>query len=591
MGVWRGAVGAATVTLLLFSVSVWIRAPYLGQSAEVPPGASVNTASNTAVSVMSVNQWLKDGLPLYRHVVFASPPAFDTATPPLQVREVAYSPLTWQPLYLFGLLADRPVWVDDAQLLSLLLHLLVVLGSALLVYYAALPWMPLPTAALCAMATGALLTFLRGPLFIFFISYFPDMAVILFFAPLLLAEAMRDRARAQGDAAAARRTELAIVLLLFTGALVEWFVFILAATIGLKRVMEGQYGQNPMRWFLGGLRTVAPVLAALVLIAFYVTINKGWAEVVFKFVVHTGLMEASVDEGLYVPVFLHAYFADLLGGAGYLPLHVALAGGLLSFPVLLAWSSRRALAPLASLPFMASASCLIASLFLIDHHIENPHAALKFVVPFALSFSLLPLVLVLAVRPEPLSGKRYGVAIAVAAAAFLYYSSADYRRYFDVMGHRHDDNAAMLTDDVLEPDLVFATFMRDEADLYNGPIYYGRRLYPVSHLEDYLPRLTGYVPEFPIPPDLEAALRWFQKWNLTTEWVYPFPSQFEIALMHWNDEPVPAEVWAAAAWATRVVDAPYYVMYVLNRQDLCTYYDEFAKNITRIPEDLLEHMP
>lgn len=580
-----GAALLLVCIMALFAVSVWMRSPWLGMVPEPPANISINPEINSGLSMRAVNEWLSsEPVPAYRRVFLVFGAALETNSTVLRMREIAYMPLSWLPLYWYGRAKVAPLSMTDIHVMSLLCQAVVVFASGLLVYLVQFSRYGIRPAFLGGLAAAAFQTFLPGPLYLNLYCFFPDIAVLPVLAVLLLAEHFRDEALRADRRRAGRMFGALVAVLLFIGGMVEWLMYPVAVALALKRALSGEFGHT-LRGVVAGLaKSMIPTACAACMFFFYVTVNTGWVEVLIKFLIHASVVEASVAESDLIPVYVMQYLPRALGSWALLPLAVVLLVGIVGYPSAALAARKHGVAsfpaPALAVLFVLAVGCVGDVLLLRDHHIENPHTALKFCLPYGVGLGLL----VGAARRAQLqsysllrSARKRVVAIAVlvfASIAWLRMTTPDFHALMSPGTNRYQENASRFTPELMEPDMLFASFALGHADHFVGPAFYHRQVYPMAAMADWLPMLAGKASN-PLMP--EMFVPYFQKGQalgLAPDWEAPLPEDFTVGFVHWRDEPAPPEFETIARYAKRVVDTAHAKLYVLDAAAIRAYFED-----------------
>jgi len=568
------------IVTALFALSLLPRLPYLGTVGVPVSGESINPEINSLISARSVNEWLEERPALHHLVIMCFPETFERPTPGLRVREIAYFPITWLPLYAYGLATGDPIGIKEVQILTLLCHFLVALPLALLVHLLLRRHFAPVTALTYAAITALLVFFLPGAHYLFLYCYFPDVAVLPLIAWTLYLEALRDDARHSGDLRRARLLGIAVALFVFTGALTEWVGYLVGGALALKRILFDSPPITLRRAIETTFRTLLPVAAAALLFATWVTINTGWMEVLFKFLVHTGISEGNVDESQLWTVYFDRYAIWVLGHLGntlfwLLGLFMLLA----SASCLRPGFARRSPRPLSSAiapPLFVLYVGIFTDIFLLsDHHVENPHTALKLVLPLSIA---LPLAAALISRVLTSPGAawsrrshcRHATLTSASALFLLALDPSIYRDQLHQGTRRFEENAARLEAPLMQPDMLFATFALRDEDIFAAQLFYGRQVHPLNTLEETLPYLTRELAPLDESPEIKHIFEIGRILGLNPPFVYRMPPAFTIGFTHWKEESPPPVFNTLAPIANQRIETQHAILYLLNQDTIQT---------------------
>ncbi len=590
------------IVLALFAASLPTRLPYIGSVGEPVPNQSVNPEINSALSAHAVNEWIEKDLPLYALVVSCYPETMDRATVGMRIREMAYFSLTWLPLYFYSYFSGNLIDISHVQILSLLCQFMVVLGLSLTSYTVTRPAIGSSAAISLAALTCLFATFLPGARYLFLYCYFPDVAVLPLVAWLLYFEALRDDARLNQKSATLKQLELFVGFFIFTAALTEWLAYLIAGAIGLKRVML----DNSVRSWSMAISTFSkpliPVAAAALVFSIWVTVNTGWLEVAARFLIHTGIADGNVDESHIWVTFFGNYYIWIMGsiaahcqwfiGAftifGMASILRSRLRGKLPNPLLLR----------ATPPIFVLLLGILADVFLLtDHHVENPHTALKFVLPFSLG---IPIVfytvgtwLAKPIRRVYFGGGLQYHALALAlpwiiSISLLLLNTSVYDDHIHMGTSRYRDYAERLDPPLMRPEMLFATFAHGDADIFIGPLYYKRQIYPFVHMEYLLPVLARQRGPMDDTLGWIVVLEIGRLLGICPPFLHPLPDRFDVGFVHWREESLPEEYATVAGYATEVIDTENAKLYILDQDAVVEYWYSLQKPGTEGIEPVLE---
>ncbi|MBI1317645.1 MAG: hypothetical protein GC168_01685 [Candidatus Hydrogenedens sp.] len=562
---------------LLFGISLGMRAPWLGM---LPDREEYTNADIVlAMSVRNVNEWLADTEKplLSRFIVYCTGPSVEVGDGMWRMREIAYFPLSWMPLYAVGRMTGSPVTVQTAQLVNMGYQFLAALGLALLVATALRPAWPRAAATIAGLAASSLVLFLPGPYFYYFYTYFPDMVVVPVFVWAILLELWRDDAAAKP---LRRGIVAAQAVLLFAGVLSEWLFIPFTFALLLKRALLGEFGATLAGWVKGVVATLGPGAAGMAVFLLYWVWNQALYELFVKFIIHTGTNDHGPSLESYVPVFWFAYVRWALGW--YAPQFLWAAIGVSTAAFLAAAAARHrgaAIPPnllrIIVALFLTGFPMMLYSLLLRAHEAENNYESAKFAVPAAAALTLLPAVaLQLRKRRSALQAAAAyasSAAVSLIAAGWIAVASPGVPAMMHVGTDRLQRIAKELAPEQLEPDVLFASFIRNNGDAINSSVVFGQMIRPYEDLPIFLPRFAGVVPyTYPL---IQAFLRPGYEMGLTPEIDYTPPAHFTVGLLYPAEGPVPEALAPLAPYA-RQRDSSAYRMLVLDNRDLARFYVE-----------------
>jgi hypothetical protein len=326
---WRGVL-LVTISIMFLASFLW-RMPWLGKLPDTDP--HLNADMITALGVRNVNEWLdaRSEHLFSRYVVQILPYSVEVGDTIWRMREIAYFPLTWFPLYAAARLTGQPATVEGAQLLNLLCHFLVALAIAWAVFEVLTPRWPSSAAFVLACSASALEIFLPGPAFYHLYTYFPDMSVLPAVVWTIFLELMRGHPGVRQSPVMVRVVRYAQYLLMFSGVLLEWLFIPLTATILLKRILLGEYGWRVRTVVRGTVETLLPGTIGMSVFFAYWVWNKALYEIYLKFIIHTGTHGHGPDVALYFPVFWGQHVPWAIGGYAPAFLWSLLGIGILGF--------------------------------------------------------------------------------------------------------------------------------------------------------------------------------------------------------------------------------------------------------------------
>lgn len=568
------------IVTALFAFSLLPRLPYLGAVGVPVSGESINPEINTLISARSVNEWFEERPPLHHLVIMCFPETLERPTPGLRVREIAYFPITWLPLYAYALATNDPIQLHEVQALTLLCQFLVALPLALLVHLLLCRHFAPLTSLAYATITALLVLYLPGARYLFLYCYFPDVAVLPFVAWTLYLEALRDDARHTGNAKRASRLGIAVSLFIFTGALTEWLGYLIGGALALKRILLDGTPFTLRGAVNTTFRTLLPVAAAALLFATWVTINTGWMEVLFKFLVHAGISEGNVDESQLWTIYFDRYANWVLGHLGNMLFWLF---GIFTMLAAAQWlrpqyarrfprTLTQALVP----PLFTLYVGIFADILLLpDHHVENPHTALKLVLPMSIA---LPLSVALLSRVLTSPGAawahrshlRHAALTAALALLLLALDPSIYRDQIHTGTRRFEENAAKMDAPLMQPDILFATFAHGGEDIYAAPLFYGRQVQTLTTLQDTLPYLTRELQPLDESPEIKRIFEIGRILGLNPPFLFRMPQAFTIGFAHWKEETPPPIFNTLAPIANQRFETQHAILYLLDQDSILT---------------------
>ena len=256
----RYAAALCLCVLAMFIVSLIIRLPWYGK-----PLLTSGIGWPTAGAVKYADYWYNEGPARLRFAMLENPPSVETPNWLSRNPYVSYPPGTIIPIYLVSLFAGHEADVRMVDGINLAGHLLIALCLALLVFVLLSDLrLTLPAAFIFSLIPALLLLLLPGPLGEYALSYFSDQAVSLPIALFLLLEILQWRAC---STSAKLGLDAAQCLVIFSGALTDWYFFFVLAVALAVRCYRGMFGpwQQWVTALSGMLAYCAPALLALAL--------------------------------------------------------------------------------------------------------------------------------------------------------------------------------------------------------------------------------------------------------------------------------------------------------------------------------------
>ena len=368
---WLVALGVVLVTLLLFTVTLAMRAPWYGVLTSWPTGSTLKFA----------RYWYHEGPAQLKFTMVENPPSAEFPTLASRTFYPSYLPGAVLPIYLISVCQRHEPTVAMIMNFGLANQLLIALLLAALVLVFAYARGVAPLAALPLALTPVVLElFLPGPFCIHQQDYFADMAVMLPFAAFLLLEAL-DRRVTHPRARAALAITQAVVMAY--GVCVDWlFVFVVAVCLPL-RLRRGAFG--PGEHWRGMLRFAAPVLAAIALFCAQIVSLGVIPLMIGKAVLRMGVVNGDSNPQI-TGHFWRIVFGDDLSHL-YGPL--ALPALLLALAVCLPWLYRRRVAAgaraasLVEIVALSLLPCLLQVLVFRQHSAYHAFSTLKFSLALA----------------------------------------------------------------------------------------------------------------------------------------------------------------------------------------------------------------
>lgn len=402
---WPAIAGLTAALVVIFGYSVFLRSDCLGR---LPASTEIGFASTfIPLTIQNVNEWVHEDHPLGSGFIFhIFAKGFGYPGDVRRAREVAYIPVSMLIFYGTTLVSGSLPSVFMIHVVNLSCHFVAALFMSWALFISL--FRVIRTAAFLFVLAGALLfVLLPGPMYYFLFSFFEDMLVLPFFAAFVFLEVMQD-----GVMGPRLRTTLRIAqqVVLFLGVIVEWCMILVAATLLLKRLFQGQLGSTWRARLRASVSVLVPVGLALCVYLGYFILNRGIVDVLGKFLVHTGLLGPVTAYG---PAFWGKHVPDALGPHAAIVLVGALAttiGGCLVFSCwrrlnASQWEAERSIIGLMTLWTLP---CFLHSGMFRDHYIENSYTALKFALPLSAFFCLFPVLLVVLIRRAFMPGRVDG---------------------------------------------------------------------------------------------------------------------------------------------------------------------------------------
>jgi hypothetical protein len=346
------------------------------------------------LTLQFARNWHRDGVVSLRGGLFwkpASPEFPDLASRRLHS---SYPSGMLLPVHLTALVSRSDPMPRHVSFVNVCCQLVLVLSCAFMVYHFALrAGGRLVDACVFSGAPVILLCFLPGPFYFFDKCYFSYQAVLPLAGLYLLLEMLRGGPLSRRIAVVAALAQGTVA---FLGAYTEWFFFLLASGVFVKRLLAGELGGRPGTFLRKSLLFWLPVALAFSLFAAQVLGLGGVEYLRNRFLLRTGLSEGLFLDRATAHPFWDTHLIQSFGAIGLVALQVS-AAALLPIGAFVLYRRFRRRPPDAcvSTAFWVGG----VTLFACVAHVEllrnqssfwlHGFEALKFVLPLA----LLPLVL------------------------------------------------------------------------------------------------------------------------------------------------------------------------------------------------------
>ncbi|HNT88467.1 MAG TPA: hypothetical protein PKL84_11440 [Candidatus Hydrogenedentes bacterium] len=396
------AAAVCVYTAALFAFSVYLRADGFGR---LPTGVS---SWMTTGSTICAKNWHREGAWNLRFTLYREPASIENAG--LRTPYLSFPPGAILPIYILGKARGVEPTPTLTMVYNLCMQFLIACVLGLVCLFVLRRF---KVAVLLAAVPPTLYLFLRGSFYEHQMGYFSDQAVMLPFALLLLIETLHMTGIPPKTRAIMAVSEAAVV---FWGMFTDWFFGFVLACAFASRLLRGELGAS---WKQRAQRTLlfwSPALAAVLLFMMQLAYHGGFGVPVERFVYGAGVEQGGNPDtpglnprqlewsrfllpslnsrfwGEFLPMAFGPFAkAAILGCAAIL-----IAAGL----ALLALRVRGRAAP-DTIKWPAALALITLAPCLIYYQVFQTHCSI-FVhffttLKFAVSFALLPLILVGAV--------------------------------------------------------------------------------------------------------------------------------------------------------------------------------------------------
>ena len=349
----------------------------------------------TGSTVKFAKNWYREGAWNLRFWMLENPRSIEFPTMGSRDPYASYPPGTILPIHLLALISGREPTAALVMKYNLANHLLIAILLALAVYFFLIQ---VGVGSINAFALSLvpifLELFLPGPMYWHQNVFFSDQAVILPAALFLFLEVLRGNVRNSKALAIIDATQWAV---LFYGALTDWFMFVFASGIYLKRLVGSELGAGLWTILRRSALFWSPAVLAMFLFLSQLNSLDMFGVLFSKF----KLRAAITDEGAasiknFHTVFWKGYFPLNYGEIGVALAWISLTAfvGGTAYAVYRRWQGRpvveRAKKTL-SLIGVAIAPCFVHNYFLKNHTMNHDFSTLKFSIPLAIvPFVLVP---------------------------------------------------------------------------------------------------------------------------------------------------------------------------------------------------------
>lgn len=466
----------------------------------------------TAVSLYNVNRWLRDQTPFWKWMVYAYPKSIEYGDHLFRVREIAYFPSSWLPLYMAGKMTGGHATLSAAQVLMMSAHLIWAVFLGLAVFFALKPLAPLWVTAVSATVSGCLILGGSSSLRYMFFSYWPDFLVLPLYTATVALETYRIGCFAEEPHPAHMfsRTDLLLGVLLFVGSLTDWLFVILALCLWCLRLGLGFCMQRGIRWLLRETAVwgIPCGLAAAVFLTWSYS-QDTFIELFAKFFLHAGVTAGNEPEAeFWRRVWLRYIPANLGAPSPYLlPAFLVFSVVFPCFVALYGLKSRAQRSnsmrywPMSVMVFLISVPCLGHTLLFRDHALEVPYSGLKFLMPWAVMLSLGSTWMMWRIARAWLSPLYKNAPVwamvvsLVLPTAWLSYqlpqAMQELHQSSDRLPSAYNAIASYLPKNT--PTVIFADFIRTPLDVHNSFVEFEQPVWRIADFAEWNARLNSQV--------------------------------------------------------------------------------------------------
>lgn len=462
----KNKVTVLTATLLvvfcacLFAYTLHIRKPWFGVLS-IDQGGHQWLAAST---LKFAQYWYNEGPLNLRFGLVENPPSAEFPTLLSRSIYASYPPGTILPIYAISKIMGKEPSPAILMGYDLAQHLLITVLLSLFTLFILIKWeIPPLTAFIFSTIPACIYQLMPGTLYWHQNVYWADQAIILPFVMLVISEYLLDHAPQK------QRWIIPLQsLIIFSGALTDWFFLFVVFTLVIKRILFPLKKESRIRECL---ILIAPAIVALILFTLQIVELHLWGDLVKKFLERTGLEGIKTGESLdFSSLFWFKHIPFAYGK----PTIFLLAGSVLIGLIGVAQyvynkfrgvSIPRYLEDPIKLNLLLLLPCFMQVYVLNNHSAAHNFSTLKFAVPLSLfPFALIPASLYLTFVNNRLPPKARrvsrifaGVIMLILTLTYVLPQHARYKTFFPEPFPFFKTLGDFLVQNTDEKDIVFST--------------------------------------------------------------------------------------------------------------------------------------